>query len=100
VRLEQVEREGLAQPVPEDGPVRSRRPRQGGQGLGEPGVPARVIIRRDVDDELDPVRLQSGGYLVEVVQRRRVERAEPDRVDPERGQVRDPGDDAPQVDAR
>jgi hypothetical protein len=75
------------------------------------------VVRHDVDDDLDPVRVQAGSQLAEVGQgaeRRvhlavivyvvaavgqggRVERAEPHRVDAERGQVRDPGDDTAQV---
>jgi hypothetical protein len=80
-------------------------------------VPVRGVIRHDVDDDLDPASVQAGGHLVEIGQRaqlrvhiavvvhvvaavgqaRGVERAEPDRVDAQRGQVRDPGQDSPEV---
>jgi hypothetical protein len=68
------------------------------------------VVRHDVDDDLDLPGVQPGGQLVEVGQRaeprvhvavvvdviaavgqgRGVERAEPDRVDAQCGQVRDP----------
>jgi len=89
----------------------------GAASASEPGVPAGRVVRDDVDDDLDPPGVQPRGHLVEVGQRaeprvhvavvvdvvpavgqrRRVERAEPDRVDAQVGQVRDPGDDALEI---
>jgi hypothetical protein len=103
--------------VAENIPVPSRRSFRGDERGTEPGVPAGRMIRHDVEDDPDPVRVQAGGHFVEVGQRaqsrvhrtvvvdvvaavregRRVERAQPDRVDAERGQVRNPGNDAAEI---
>ena len=58
-----------AQPVAEDVPVPSRRSLRGGQRLAEPGVAVGGVVRDDIDDDLDPSRVQPGGHLVEVSQR-------------------------------
>ncbi len=106
-----------AGPVAENVPVPGGRSLRGGQRLPEPQVPARGVVRHDVDDDLDPGGMQPRGHLVEVRERaqarvdiavvvdvvaavdqgRGVKRAQPDRIDPQRGQVRDARDDPPQV---
>ncbi len=83
----------------------------------EPRVLVRGVVDDDVDDDLDPALVGAGHERVEVGQRaedrvdvlvvadvvavvvlrRGVERREPDRVDPQLGQVVEPGDHARQV---
>ena len=104
----------LALAVPEDVAVTGGGALRGREGLLEPFVPVRGVVRDDVGDQLDAGGVQRGGHLVEVLQgaelrvhvavvvdvvaavgeRRGVERAEPDGVDPEFLQVRDLGGDA------
>ena len=106
-----------AKSIAEDVPVPGRGSHRGGQRLAKPGVAAGGVVGDDIDDDLDPPRVQQGGQLIEVSEcaqlrvdvavvvhvvpavreGRGVERAEPNRVDAQRGQVGDPGNDPPEV---
>jgi hypothetical protein len=93
---------------------RAWRPSEGG---AKPGMAVRGVVRHDVDDHLEAVRMRVPDQLLEVLERpehrvhvavigdvvpavglrRRVERGEPDRVHAEIRQVRHPRADARQV---
>ncbi|MBG9885237.1 hypothetical protein ABE10_01270, partial [Bacillus toyonensis] len=70
-RLPVVGRElaALALPVSEDVPRTLRAPRSRGQGLLEPWVSIRGVVRDEVDDHADPARMRLREHLVEVGQR-------------------------------
>ena len=95
------------QAVAENIAVASRVARRGRQGLAEPAVPVRGVVRDDVNDDADPRGVQRGHHGIEVGQRaqarvhvaivvhvvaairqrRRVKGRQPHRVHPELLQV-------------
>ena len=93
------------------------RSRRRGERLEKPGVLVRDVVRDDVDDRADPERTRLGDQLLRLLERpegridravvrdvvagvghrRRVPGVEPERIDPELAQIRQPGADAGEI---